>query len=91
MGVKVSIFYPELRRLLDRPGEVRAEGTTVGECLHDLAARHPEVGALLFDGGGKLLPPIYVFVNMEGMRKADLAQPVRESDELIVAFLATGG
>lgn len=91
MGVKVKVFYPELRRLLGDPSEVWAEGATVGECLNDLAARHSGVGELLFDGRGRLLPPIYVFVNMESMRKADLAQSVGGSDEVIIAFLATGG
>jgi len=89
--VKVNIFYPELRRLLGGSQEVWAEGGTVGECLHDLTARHPGVSGLLFDGRGRLLPPVYVFVNMEGLRKADLNQPVGGSDELILAFLATGG
>jgi hypothetical protein len=91
MGVRVKIFYPELRRLVGDSGEVRAEGETVGECLRDLAAGHAGVAALLFDGRGRLLPPVYVFVNIEGMHKADLAKEVGDGDELILAFLATGG
>jgi hypothetical protein len=91
MSVKVRIFYPELRRLVDGPDEIRVEGGTVGECLADLARRHPGVEGLLFDGRGKLLPPVYVFVNMEGMYKADLARVVSERDELILAVLASGG
>lgn len=46
---------------------------------------------MLFDKRGELLPPVYVFVNMEGMFKADLAKPVAETDELILAVLASGG
>jgi len=91
MSVKLRIFYPALQRLLSGPGDVRCEGGTVGECLADLARRHPDVEELLFDKRGKLLPPVYVFVNMEGMYKADLARTVSESDELILAVLATGG
>jgi molybdopterin converting factor small subunit len=91
MSVKVRIFYPALQKLLGRPEEVRCEGHTVGECLADLARRHPGVEELLFDKRGELLPPVYVFVNMEGMFKADLAKPVAETDELILAVLATGG
>jgi hypothetical protein len=89
--VKVKVFYPELRRLIGGPDDVRAEGGTVGECLRDLAARHPGAGELLFDGRGRLLPPVYVFVNIEGLRKAELTRVVGDKDELIVAFLATGG
>jgi hypothetical protein len=91
MSVKARIFYPALQGLLSNPDDVRCEGGTVGECLFDLAHRHPGVEALLFDTRGKLLPPVYVFVNMEGMYKADLAKAVSDSDELIIAVLATGG
>lgn len=91
MSVRVKIFYPELRRLIDSPDEVRAQGVTVGECLDDLATRYPGAGELLFDERGGLRPPVYVFVNIEGMYKADLARTVGEQDELILAVLATGG
>ena len=91
MSVKVRIFYPALQKLLERPEDVRCQGHTVGECLAELARDHPGAEELLFDKRGTLLPPVYVFVNMEGMFKADLAQPVTDSDELIVAVLAAGG
>jgi molybdopterin converting factor small subunit len=91
MSVKVRIFYPALQKLLGRPEETRCQGHTVGECLADLVQQHPGVEELLFDKRGELLPPVYVFVNMEGMFKAELAKPVTETDELILAVLASGG
>jgi molybdopterin synthase sulfur carrier subunit len=91
MSVKVKIFYPALQRLVEGTGEVRVEGATVGECLADLVRRYPDGEPLLFDTRGKLLKPVYVFVNRESMYKADLARPVGENDELILAVLATGG
>ncbi len=91
MSVKVSIFYPELRRLIGGSAEVRVEGETVGECLTALAHGHPGVGELLFDRRGELLKQVYVFVNQESLRKADLSAPVGNQDELILAVLATGG
>jgi molybdopterin converting factor small subunit len=91
MSVKVRIFYPALRDLLAGPEDVRCEGGTVGECLADLVRRHPGAGQLLFDKRGNLLPPVYVFVNMEGMFKADLGRPLTGGDELILAVLASGG
>lgn len=91
MSVALSIFYPELSRLVGGSDGVRAEGTTVGECLADLTRRYPEAGQLLFDRRGRLLKPVYVFVNAEGMTKADLARTVSQDDKLIVAVLATGG
>ena len=91
MRVKVNIFYSELRRAIEEPGDVWADGTTVGECLEDLVRRHPGVEKLIFDSRGKLLKRVYVFVNAEGMQKAEFARPVSVSDELIVAVLASGG
>lgn len=89
--VKVKIFYPELRRAIEDPGDVWVDGTTVGECLEDLVKRHPGVEKLMFDSRGKLLKRVYVFVNAEGMFKAEFARSVSDRDELIVAVLAAGG
>jgi hypothetical protein len=91
MSVKLRIFYPALQSLLGNSGDVRCEGATVGECLADLARRHAGVRELLFDTQGRLRPPVYVYVNMEGMYKADLGRTVCDSDELILAVLAAGG
>jgi molybdopterin converting factor small subunit len=91
MSVRVRIFYPALQRLLDDSDEVTCAGRTVGECLADLTHRHPGVEELLFDTRGRLLPPVYVFINMEGMFKAELTKAVTDSDELILAVLASGG
>mgnify|MGYP000845658004 FL=1 len=91
MSPALSIFYPELSRLVGGSDEVWVDGTTVGECLADIIRRHPEAERLLFDRRGRLLKPVYVFVNAEGMAKAEMSQPVTEKDRLIVAVLATGG
>lgn len=87
----MQIFYPELRQLLGAGEEIRAEGTTVGECLADLGRRHPGVEKLLFNGHGALHRRVYVFVNAEGMQKAAMTQSLSENDVLIIAVLASGG
>jgi molybdopterin converting factor small subunit len=91
MSVKVRAFYPELQRLAGSSGEIRVDGDTVGDCLHDLVRQYPEVEGLLFDVRGGLLKHVYVYVNAESMYKADLARPVTEKDELLLAVLATAG
>lgn len=91
MSPALSIFYPELSRLVGGSDEVWVDGTTVGECLADIIRRHPEAERLLFDRRGRLLKPVYVFVNAEGMAKAEMSQDVSEKDRLLVAVLATGG
>jgi hypothetical protein len=91
MSVGLRVFYPELQRLIASPGETQVEGSTVGECLADLVKRYPETRKLLFDSRGDLRKRVYVFVNAEGMYKAEFARPVTEKDVLILAVLATGG
>lgn len=90
MGVKLRVFYPELRQLLGA-AEVDLDGTTVGQCLNDLVQKYPGARELLFDSRGELFDRVYVFVNAEGMFKADLAQPVTDEDVLLLAVLASGG
>ena len=91
MSVKVRMFYPQLQSLFDDPDDVRVEGQTVGECLEDLMQRYPEARGLLFSGHGVLLRHVYVFVNAEGMSKAEMTKPVRDQDQLLIAVLASGG
>ena len=91
MSVKVRVFYPELQRLVDNPNELRVDGETVGECLDDLVRRYPGVEKLMFDANGELFKQVYVYVNAEGLYKADFARTVSDKDELILAVLATGG
>lgn len=91
MSVALRVFYPELSRVIGGSDEVRLEGATVGECLSDLVRRWPEAETLLLGATGELLKPVYVFVNQEGMHKADFARPVGSRDVLILAVLATGG
>ena len=90
-GVRLRVFYPELQSLFASPEDIHVHGETVGECLDDLVRNYPGAESLLFDTRGKLLKRVYVFVNAEGMYKADLSKPVSGKDALIVAVLATGG
>ena len=91
MSVRTRIFYDELRRIVDRPGELLLEGATVGECLDDLVRRYPQAKPVMFDSSGRLHRRFYVFVNQESMRKADMAQPVTDRDTLLLVALASGG
>jgi hypothetical protein len=91
MGVKIKLFYPELQRLGNNQETVTVEGRTVGECLRDLVRQFSGAQELIFDEQGRLLKQVYVYVNAEGLNKADFARPVTERDELILAVLVTGG
>ncbi len=87
----MRIFHAELQRLIDSPGELRVEGSTVGECLRDFIHRYPQAEPLIFDSTGELHKRFYVFVNQEGMFKAAFEQPVTDTDQLILVSLAVAG
>jgi molybdopterin converting factor small subunit len=91
MSVRTKIFHAELRRIIAEPGEIRLEGSTVGECLADLVRRYPEAEPLMFDNHGRLRRQFYVYVNQESMFKAEFSRPVTENDTLILVVLASGG
>lgn len=91
MSVRVKIFHAELQRVVGGPGEVRVEGTTVGECLRDFVHRYPEAERLMFDANGELQKRFYVFVNRESMFKAGFDRSVTDKDELLLVVLATAG
>jgi hypothetical protein len=91
MSTKVKLFYPELQKLAGNRDSIALEGQTVGECLADLVRQFPGARDLIFDNLGLLLKQVYVYVNAEGLHKAEFKQPVTERDELILAVLITGG
>ena len=91
MSTSIRLFYPDLQKLTGNRERINVEGSNVGECLNDLVKRYPESHALLFDKQGRLLKQVYVYVNAEGLNKADFAQKLLPKDELILAVLITGG
>jgi hypothetical protein len=91
MSTKVKLFYPELQKLAGNQDSIPLEGQTVGECLADLVRQFPGARELIFDNLGQLLKQVYVYVNAEGLYKAEFSRPVTERDELILAVLITGG
>jgi molybdopterin converting factor small subunit len=91
MDIKVKIFYSELQRRTGNQDSVMVSGNTVGDCLHDLVRRYPDTRKLIFNEQGKLLERVFVFVNAEGMQKADLNRTLTETDVLILTLLVMGG
>jgi molybdopterin synthase sulfur carrier subunit len=70
--VSVTIRIPtQLRTLTGGANEVPAEGTTVGEVLKALDARHPGIGDRLFDDDGRLRRFVNIFVADEDVRFLD--------------------
>lgn len=91
MPVKVNLFHPALQEYINYPKEVTVRGTTVGECLNDFIRQYPGAEKWLLDEKGRLLEPVFVFLNFESGHKAELTAPVRESDEMIIVMALIGG
>ena len=93
MSVTIKFHYPHLKALVNNQDSVEVHGKTVGECLHDLVARFPDIQTRIFDKNLKLLHFIVIFLNGEStFREPDpLAKPVSDGDNLSIALLIAGG
>lgn len=90
MSVTVSIFDPVMQQCTNQDS-VEVDGNTVGECLDDLIRQFPDVEKWIFDERRQLRRHVFVYVNAESTYKVELAKPVKDKDNLIIAVLITGG
>jgi molybdopterin synthase sulfur carrier subunit len=91
MSVKVNISYPHLQQFTDNKDVVEVNGSTVGECLDHLVSQFPGIEKGLFNEHGQLLNYVYFFINGEAAYPTDLAMPVKDGDELVIALMLAGG
>jgi sulfur-carrier protein len=91
--VSVTIRIPtQLRTLTGGANEVPAEGSTVGEVLKALDARHPGVGDRLFDDDGRLRRFVNIFVADEDVRFLEgLDTPVTDGQTVSIIPAVAGG
>lgn len=77
--------------LRDYTGEawVQAQGATVGEVLEDLDRRYPGIRFRMIDEQDRMRRHVRFFVN--DTQTFDLAQPLREGDELLIVQALSGG
>jgi molybdopterin synthase sulfur carrier subunit len=83
---------PVLRVHVDGEKQVDARGTTVGELLQDLVARHPGLGEQLLTADGGLHRFVNVYLNGQDVRYMSLLDtPIGERDALIILPAMAGG
>ena len=89
----VTVRIPtQLRAAAGGQGELKVDGSTVGEVLDALFARHAELRDRLADDGGGLRRFVNVYVDGEDIRFADgLETPVGEGDEVQILPAVAGG
>jgi adenylyltransferase/sulfurtransferase len=71
--------------------ELEVEGQTVGECVNQLVAEHPDMKKALFDKNGKLKNIIDIYLNQESTFPEELAKPVKDGDEIHITVILAGG
>jgi molybdopterin converting factor small subunit len=91
MSVNVNIFYPHLQQFTNNQDIVKVNGNTVGECLDHLVKQFPGIEKGIFDEHGQLLNFIYFLINGKGAYPTNLAQPLKDGDEITVVLLLAGG
>lgn len=89
----VTVRVPtQLRSLTGGAGEVPVEGTTVGDALRALDARHPGLAERIFEPDGELRRFVNVFVAEEDIRFLEgLSTPVADGQTISVVPAVAGG
>jgi molybdopterin converting factor small subunit len=83
---------PILRPAVGGEKELSTEGSSVGEILWTIAARHPDTQAQLFSSDGALNRYVNVYLNDEDVRVLDgLDTSVADSDTLVILPAMAGG
>ena len=82
----------QLRSLTGGNGEVKVDGSTVGEALKALDVAHPGFGDRLFDDSGGLRRFVNVFVADEDVRFLQgLETPVGDTQTVSIVPAVAGG
>jgi molybdopterin converting factor small subunit len=84
-------FSSVFTRYTDNQSDIKVEGKTAGECLHDLALRYPKFGEILLDKKGDLLPTFDIFVNGEDTYPHTMTYPTKDGDKINIVLLIHGG
>ena len=91
MANKVLIPTP-LRPFTDKQDAVEVEGSTVGEALAQLTAKHEGLKKHLYTEDGKLRSFVNVYLNDEDIRYLQREQtPIKPGDTLSIIPSVAGG
>ena len=91
--MSITVKIPtQLRTLTDGAPEVTASGTTIGQVVKDLEARHPGFGERLLDDSGSLRRFVNLYLDDEDVRFLNgLETEVREGARLSIIPAVAGG
>ena len=82
----------QLRTLTGGAGEVKVDGSTVGEVLKALDAAHPGFGERIFDDNGKVRRFVNIFIADEDIRfLSGVDTPVADGQTVSIVPAVAGG
>jgi len=88
--VTLSPMLRHLSELRDEPEVWEVRAANALECLQIMLKRYPTMKKWAYDKEGKLIPLIWFFVNdpkmLEKLTPDQFTKPLKEGDELIIAF-----
>ncbi len=89
MSIRIIIS----QALSEEPARRLAEvsGTTIGECLDDLAVKIPKMRQWLFDDTGQLREHVDIFINRNSAFPNPLKRPTKDGDEIHILSIIGGG
>lgn len=85
----MKVHIPSALRSYTEKAETDASGSTLAEILADLEQSYPGIRFRMIDEQDRIRRHIRIFVN--GEQVMDLSQPVRASDEVVIAQALSGG
>lgn len=85
----MKVMIPSALRSYTERSEAEARGATLAAVLADLERTYPGIRFRMIDEQDRIRRHIRIFVN--GDQARDLAQPLAESDEVIIVQALSGG
>jgi molybdopterin converting factor small subunit len=88
----IAIYIPPvLQALVDGVNHIDVNGGTIGECIKEMAQKHPALKPKLFDKRGNLPKGISIFLNGTNAYPEPLSKSVRDGDKIHIFHIVLGG
>lgn len=85
----MKVLIPSALRSYTEQSEAEASGATLATVLIDLDRRYAGIRFRMIDEQDRIRPHIRIFVN--GRQVRDLAQSLKETDEVVIVQALSGG
>lgn len=90
MTIRIHL-HPDMSYLAGNEEAVETDGSTVGECIEQLLARHPVLREVVFYKDGQLQTFIEIYVNRKTAYPGELGRKVEDGDEIHLTITIAGG